>query len=367
MAKAPGRATRSGTKSRSRKKTAAATDAHVDDTAAAGSAEQTTKPKRRSRKKADTAPVETADKATGEAPPKKTTRKRKTTAKTDEPAAKAPRQRKSAAATTEPVEKPRPARKRKAAATPEEPPAKPARRRNPAAAKAADVEEPAAATPPRKRSVKGKAPTATQAAPQASVVAPRVSGTVTVRQKSNLYTQRIDQIGAAYSMIEDRVLVNISRKDRSGVKMWLTRRATNHLWHAMMKVLERRPDVAAQKNPVSKKAVMEFHQTSAVQTNDPKKPFRKDDLMYPYGEDPLLVHSFTCGPDPDGLLQVTLRFGKEREFTTSLDLRMVYLFCDLLVNSARKMDWGITFGGEATPKKEAEPAATPAGGKPVVH
>jgi hypothetical protein len=214
--------------------------------------------------------------------------------------------------------------------------------------------------------VKGKAPVATPDSPQASVVKPRVSGTVTVRQKSNLYTQRIDQIGAAYSMIEDRVLVSISRKDRSGVKMWLTRRATNHLWHAMMKVLERRPDVAAQKSPVSKKAVMEFQQTSAVQTNDPKKPFRKEDLMYPHGEEPLVVHSFTCGPDAEGLLQVTLRFGKEREFTTSLDLRMVYLFCDLLANSSKKMDWGLTFGEEPTPKKEAEPAAAVAG-KPVVH
>lgn len=313
--------------------------------------------------------MEPAGKAAGEAAPKKTTRKRKTAAKTDEPAAKPPRKRKTAAASTkpEPAEKPKPARKRKAAAKPAETPAKPATKRKPAAAKTTEAEKPIVATPARRRSVKGKAPTATKDAPQASVVVPRVSGTVTVRQKSNLYTQRIDQIGAAYSMIEDRVLVNISRKDRSGVKMWLTRRATNHLWHAMMKVLERRPDVAAQKNPVSKKAVMEFHQTSAVQTNDPKKPFRKDDLLYPHGEEPLLVHSFTCGPDPDGLLQVTLRFGKEREFITSLDLRMVYLFCDLLVNSSKKMDWGITFGGEAAPKKEAEPAATTASGKPVVH
>lgn len=367
MAKAPGRATRSGTKSRSRKKTAAETDTPAEDSSATGPERQTAKPKRRSRKKADAAPTETAGKAAGKSAPKSTPRKRKTAAKTDEPAAKTPRQRKSAAPASEPADKPKPARKRKTAAKPSEAAAKPASRRKPTATKTAEPGKPAAPKPARRRSVKGKAPTATQDTPQASVVVPRVSGTVTVRQKSNLYTQRIDQIGAAYSMIEDRVLVNISRKDRSGVKMWLTRRATNHLWHAMMKVLERRPDVAAQKNPVSKKAVMEFHQTSAVQTNDPKKPFRKDDLMYPHGEEPLLVHSFTCGPDPDGLLQVTLRFGKEREFTTSLDLRMVYLFCDLLVNSAKKMDWGITFGAEAVPKKEAEPTTTPASGKPVVH
>jgi hypothetical protein len=227
------------------------------------------------------------------------------------------------------------------------------------------ADKPAAAKTPAKakgRVTPPKKPTRKE--PQATVKAvAKVAGSVTVKQRSNLYTQRIDQIGAAYSMIEDRVLINISRKDRSGVKVWLTRRATNHLWHAMMKVIEKRPDIASQKTTVTKKAVMEFQQTSAVQTNDPKKPFRKEDLMYPHGEDPLLVHSFTCGPDPDGLLQVTLRFGKEREFVTSLDLRMVYLFSDLLKSSANKMDWGLTLDVNDRPK---EVEGTPAE-KPVVH
>tara|TARA_R110002110_G_scaffold64680_15_gene178837 strand:+ start:4303 stop:5391 length:1089 start_codon:yes stop_codon:yes gene_type:complete len=229
-----------------------------------------------------------------------------------------------------------------------------------------DVIKPATRKKPATRSTKGKVSTTTRKAPSVTVeVRQPAAKSVTVKQRSNLYTQRIDQIGAAYSMIEDRVLINVSRKDRSGVKMWLTRRATNHLWLAMMKVIERRPEVAAQQSPVSKKAVMEFQQSNAVQTNNPKKPFKQDDLMYPHGEDPLVVHSFTCGPDPEGLLQVTLRFGKERDFVTSMDLRMVYLFCDLLANSAKKMDWGLDLSTEkARASDVGAPVTTP---KPVVH
>lgn len=274
--------------------------------------------------------------------------------------------------------KPKPRRKRATKAKPDSTAKAPATRKKTAGKTAAkktaetvaEADKPAAKPATRKkpatRSTKGKVSTSSRKTPAVTVeVRQPAAKSVTVKQRSNLYTQRIDQIGAAYSMIEDRVLINVSRKDRSGVKMWLTRRATNHLWLAMMKVIERRPEVAAQQNPVSKKAVMEFQQSNAVQTNNPKKPFKQDDLMYPHGEDPLVVHSFTCGPDPEGLLQVTLRFGKERDFVTSMDLRMVYLFCDLLANSAKKMDWGLDL---STEKARASDVGTPTvSSKPVVH
>lgn len=359
----------------------------------AGSTGSKSTGRKRTRKKAESTPeaenaaaAESDEAAEAAAPPRKTRRRSTKSAassagtkrKAGSPTSSRSRKKKAEpdGAGTEPAPKPKRSRKRATAAkteTPEatEAPAKPkraSRARKPATAdKQAEVvaDKPAAAKTPAKakgRVTPPKKPTRKE--PQATVKAvAKVAGSVTVKQRSNLYTQRIDQIGAAYSMIEDRVLINISRKDRSGVKVWLTRRATNHLWHAMMKVIEKRPDIASQKTTVTKKAVMEFQQTSAVQTNDPKKPFRKEDLMYPHGEDPLLVHSFTCGPDPDGLLQVTLRFGKEREFVTSLDLRMVYLFSDLLKSSANKMDWGLTLDVNDRPK---EVEGTPAE-KPVVH
>ncbi|MEQ9199410.1 MAG: hypothetical protein RLN80_05435, partial [Rhodospirillales bacterium] len=278
---------------------------------------------------ADDPAVEATSAEAGAKPAK--SRKRKTSAAKKKPAAaKADAAEVAEGSTPEP--KPKPRRKRAARPKADSEVIKPATGKSAArtgtgAAKksagktaskkatTAKADQPAAGTSPGKkparRSTKGKVSTASRKTPAVTVeVRQPAAKSVTVKQRSNLYTQRIDQIGAAYSMIEDRVLINVSRKDRSGVKMWLTRRATNHLWLAMMKVIERRPEVAAQQNPVSKKAVMEFQQSNAVQTNNPKKPFKQDDLMYPHGEEPLVVHSFTCGPDPEGLLQVTLRFGK---------------------------------------------------------
>ena len=111
----------------------------------------------------------------------------------------------------------------------------------------------------------------------------------------------------SYSAEQDRLLLRVGTTDKKEYQLMLTRRFVRVLWAALIKVLEKQPDLKRDLMPKVKKAVMAMEHQKAVSDADCSRKHEKSYQNLTPGSDPLLVVGGSVEPGNGGPTRLLLK------------------------------------------------------------
>jgi hypothetical protein len=164
---------------------------------------------------------------------------------------------------------------------------------------------------------------------------------------------RLHQINLGYSPEEDRMLLRINTTGKTEYRLWLTRRYVRLLWNLLTKSVERLPDVRAQAAPETRQAVKSFQREEARQAADYSKDYEDSETKRPLGEAASLLTGVRATPGAKGT-QLTLQTKDGRAINLTLEKKLLYSLCDLLISSTTQAKWDLNLKVDEVPVAEAE-------------
>jgi hypothetical protein len=111
----------------------------------------------------------------------------------------------------------------------------------------------------------------------------------------------------SYSAEQDRLLLRVGTTDKKECQLMLTRRFVRVLWAALIKVLEKQPDLKRDLMPKVKKAVMAMEHQKAVSDADFSRKHEKGYQNLTPGSDSLLVVGGSVEPGNGGSSRLLLK------------------------------------------------------------
>jgi len=166
----------------------------------------------------------------------------------------------------------------------------------------------------------------------------------------------LHQITMTYSPEQDRILLRIGTADQSEYQLWLTRRFIRVLWPALLKTLEKDPDLRKSLLPEVRDAVMGMNHQEAVQTSDFSQKHSEDNRNLTSNTGPLLVTGGSITPAGTDLTQLTLQTEQGAAINVALNKQLMHAFCHLIISSAHKAEWDIDMavgdGNVVVPKEQ---------------
>ena len=154
-------------------------------------------------------------------------------------------------------------------------------------------------------------------------------------------TTPLHQITMTYSPEQDRILLRIATTDQSEYQLWLPRRFIKVLWAALLKTLERDPELRKNLLPEVRNAVMGMNHQEAVQTSDFSQKHSEDYRNLTSNTGPLLVTGGSVTPAGKDLTQLTLQTEQGTAINVALNKQLMHAFCHLIISSAHKAEWDI--------------------------
>ncbi len=169
-------------------------------------------------------------------------------------------------------------------------------------------------------------------------------------QESNHMPSALHQITMSYSAEQDRLLLRLGTTDKKEYQLMLTRRFVRVLWAALIKVLEKQPDLKRDLVPKVKKAVMAMVHQKAVSDADFSRKHEKGYENLTPGSDPLLVVGGSVEPGNGGPTRLLLKTQTGSEIKLTLNKNLLHALCKLLIGTTMKAGWdlGLTVGDAAS-------------------
>ncbi len=169
-------------------------------------------------------------------------------------------------------------------------------------------------------------------------------------RESNQMPSALHQITMSYSAEQDRLLLRLGTTDKKEYQLMLTRRFVRVLWAALIKVLEKQPDLKRDLMPKVKKAVMAMEHQKAVSDADFSRKHEKGYENLTPGSDPLLVVGGSVEPGNGGPTRLLLKTQTGSEIKLTLNKNLLHALCKLLIGTTMKAGWdlGLTVGDAAS-------------------
>ena len=145
----------------------------------------------------------------------------------------------------------------------------------------------------------------------------------------------------AYVAEQDRMLLQISTRDKAEFRLWLTRRAVRLLWDGLLKTIEAGLEKDTTIDADKRETILLFEHQSAMKQADFETPFQGEADSFPLGEEGVLVASMWVGGKSDGAY--TLRLGPRQGngITFCLDDKLMHSFMQMLIDSSNRAEWGL--------------------------
>ena len=140
----------------------------------------------------------------------------------------------------------------------------------------------------------------------------------------------------SYSAEQDRLRLRVGTTDKKEYQLMLTRRFVRVLWAALIKVLEKQPDLKRDLMPKVKKAVMAMEHQKAVSDADFSRKHEKGFQNLTPGSDPLLVVGGSVEPGNGGPTQLLLKTQTGSKIKLALNKNLLHALCKLLIETTMK-------------------------------
>jgi len=151
----------------------------------------------------------------------------------------------------------------------------------------------------------------------------------------------LHQITMTFSAEEDRMLLRIGTAEQSEYQMWLTRRFIKVLWSALIKVLEKDPDLRKDLLPDAREAVMAMQHQEALQTSDFGTTHAEGNRNLTSNTGPLLVVGGSVSPVNPELTRLSFNTDNGMAINFSLNQQLVHAFCHLIITTSVKAEWDL--------------------------
>ena len=151
----------------------------------------------------------------------------------------------------------------------------------------------------------------------------------------------------SYSAEQDRLLLRVGTTDKKEYQLMLTRRFVRVLWAALIKVLEKQPDLKRDLMPKVKKAVMAMEHQKAVSDTDCSRKHKKSyQHLTPCSDPLLLVVGGSVEPENGGPTRLLLKTQTGSKIKLALNKNLLHALCKLLIETTMKAGWdlGLTVG-----------------------
>ncbi|MBF0439202.1 MAG: hypothetical protein HQL93_08770 [Magnetococcales bacterium] len=159
-------------------------------------------------------------------------------------------------------------------------------------------------------------------------------------------TGKVHQLQAAYSPVEDRLLLRINTSGKQEFRFWLTRHFVRRLWPVLRQTLESHSQVSAT-DINARAAVLEFiHQNATDQANF-KAPFKEvRETVMPLGPEPTLAVQASIAPvaGNENLRMVSLHPEHGYGIEVAMDMPLMHAFCKLLLDAIATTEWDLELG-----------------------
>jgi len=164
---------------------------------------------------------------------------------------------------------------------------------------------------------------------------------------------RLEQFNASYDATQDRLLLRIRSSDDAEFRFWITRRYLALLWPPLMKMAD---DFSARKSadPLTRNTLAELAHGEAVGKADFASRYQGG-LLFPLGEDPVLLARITVQPLRGDTQTLTLLPQQGQGINLDLDEKLVHVLARLLQQAAVAAEWGLTLDVGAAPGAVLEP------------
>ncbi len=156
----------------------------------------------------------------------------------------------------------------------------------------------------------------------------------------------LSQIQASFSDIEDRILLRMNTIKHEEFRFWLTRRFLGRLYPIMLETMQAIPEVAVQKIPSNREAIMDFQREHAAQSADFSTPFadNRPETLYPLGTDGVLVVRGKLQQKSEDEFELSLKDKNNKGIDFNFNKDILYLLQKLLQDTLKKTDWDLMLG-----------------------
>ena len=154
-------------------------------------------------------------------------------------------------------------------------------------------------------------------------------------------TAGLHQIGLFYDAVQDRLVLRISSTDKTEWRLALTRRFVRLLWHTLVGILEKHPDIRADLMPRVKEAMLAMQHQAAVESADMGQAFAEDNRDLTSNTGPQLVTAARVTPKGETHTELHFRTAAGTDLRFVIDKTRLHAFCHLLVKSAVGAEWNL--------------------------
>lgn len=170
-------------------------------------------------------------------------------------------------------------------------------------------------------------------------------------------TSRLHQITMGFEPAEDRMLLRVSTTDKLEYQLYLTRRFVKVLWGALIKILERHPEIKADLMPEVKDAVLAMRHQEAVQGTDFSKSHVKTNRNLMSNTGPQLVTGAKVHSTKEGLTAIVFQTALGSDVNITLNEQLLHALCHMVISTAVKAEWSLNLsmgdGNVVVPEKRA--------------
>ena len=168
------------------------------------------------------------------------------------------------------------------------------------------------------------------------------------------------QINVRYDPAEDRLLLRMNAPTPEGTaeyRLWLTRRFVQLMWQGLEKSMEADQTVDPAVQSSQREAVRQFKEEAALSSADFATPYRKEAVLTPLGEDPVLITKMQIKQAEAGKKVLIMSGEDGPSVTLALAENMLHSVRKLIADAAERAGWGLSLKllAETVPMHSTEP------------
>ncbi len=149
------------------------------------------------------------------------------------------------------------------------------------------------------------------------------------------------QFQMAYVAEQDRMLLQISTRDKAEFRLWLTRRAVRLLWDGLLKTVEAGLEKDTTVEADKRETILLYEHQAAMEQADFETPFQGEADSFPLGEEGALVASMWVGGKSNGAYSLKLGSRQGKGIAINLDDRLMHSFMQMLIDASNRAGWGL--------------------------
>jgi hypothetical protein len=150
----------------------------------------------------------------------------------------------------------------------------------------------------------------------------------------------LQQLQLNYDQVQDRLLLSVFTQDLNEYQFWLTRRATQMIWHVLIQLLQADQKSDLEKMETNREVVKQIQEERRRRSKTAQQ-FSNPVAKKPLGDEPMLLFKVKAQPPEDDLIRLSLEDDKGRALQIAGNAAIVLALCQLIRQTILLANWNL--------------------------